>query len=200
MITIREHEHLITEAVNHLTSPMSVDHDLFRNAIMSFSPETLNRIIGFGLVDWQKAELCGGLTIYDWDESSTNDYLSMSPVGVADTLYDIDKHLDALKFYKGMVQQSRNNYPSERAEQIVAVATVLLHMQNRGDNMLVPFRDDGSWKSLPYINHAPMRDLLVDSPHRNAVVKIVTERDITDADLIVTMLESGSPVLIEGAL
>jgi hypothetical protein len=199
MITIKEHEQLITEAVHLLTSPMSVDHDLFRNAIKSFSPETLNRITGFGLVDWQKAELCGGLTIYGWDESFTNDYLSMSHVGVS-TLYDIDKNLDALKFYEGMTQQSGNNYPSERAEQIAAVATVLLHMQDRGDNMLVPFKDDESWKSLPYINYAALRNLLVDSPHRNAVVKIVTERDITDADMIVTMLESGSPALIEGAL
>lgn len=200
MTIIAEHERLITEVAETISDSTTHDVVSIREAIKSFSPATLNRITGFGLRDWQREELLGGMIFFGWNESCANDYLSMSPIGMSCTLSDIDKHIDALRFYEGMVQQSGETYPEERADQIVAIVRVLLQMHERDENILVPFNDGGTWKLLPYLNYAPLRDLLVHSPQRDAVVKIVIERDIMDAELITEMISTASPSLIEGTL
>jgi hypothetical protein len=201
MTTSKSDQQLITETANYLAASTLHAHVDIRVAINAFAPETLNRILGFGLAVHERNTLCIGLKLMGWDELVVNDYLYMSRVEEANIYTDdIAKHSDALKFYDGVARQSGGQYPEERASQITAITRVLWHMHQKDENILVSFKDGGSWKLLPFINYAPLRDLLVHSPHRDAVANIVVERDIMDAGLIITMLESGSRALIEGAL
>jgi hypothetical protein len=201
MTNSKRDQQLITETVDYIATSTLHAHADIREAINAFAPGTLNRILGFGLAPHERNTLGIGLKLMGWDELVVNDYLYISRVGEANIYTgDITKYSDALKFYDGVARQSGGQYPEERASQITAITRVLWHMHQKDENILVSFKDGGSWKLLPFINYAPLRDLLVHSPHRDAVANIVVERDIMDAGLIITMLESGSRALIEGAL
>lgn len=201
MNTSAEHDQLIRETARHLAGSTSHNPLRFRKAIMSFTPETLNRLNDFDFTREQRETITAGFFFFDWNESITNDYLAMTR---ADEIHiitaDIDKHIDALKFYDGVVPHSGGAYPEERAEQIIAITRVLMYMHNQDENILVSFKDEGSWKLLPFINEPRLRELLVKSPQRDTVVNIVIERGIMNADVIAGMLASSIPALVDGVL
>lgn len=194
---------LLTEAANYIAGSTRHTPDKIRSetAIDTFASETLKRIIGSGMLDHQRDTLRTGLRMMRWSEFTANDYLYICRAEAANIWTDdIAKHSDALKFYDGVPSQSNGHYPDERAEQVTAITRVLGHMMKKGENVLVPFKDGGSWKLLPFINEPKLRELVVKSPHRDAVVKIVVERDIRDTDMITNLLGSSIPALMDGTL
>lgn len=201
MTTSAERDQLIRETARHLAGSTSHNPLRFRKAIMSFSPATLNRLNEFNFTRDQREDITAGFFFFNWGESTANDYLAMTRADEVHIIAaDLDKHIDALKFYDGVVPHSGDAYPEERAEQIVAITRVLCHMNRQDENILVPFKDEGSWKLLPFINEPKLRELLVKSPQRDTVVNIVIERGIMDADVISNMLASTIPSLIDGVL
>jgi hypothetical protein len=196
-----EREQLIQMTARHLAGSTSHNPLRFRDAIKSFTTETLNRLSEFSFSRDQRETITSGFFFFDWDEAIANDYLAMTRAEEFHIITaDIDKHIDALKFYDGVVPHSGGAYPEERAAQVVAITRVLCYMHNQDENILVTFKDEGSWKLLPFINEPKLRELLVKSPQRDAVVSIVIERGIMDADVITAMLESSIPVLVDGVL
>ena len=203
MAVTKERYVLLTETAKYLAGATRHTPDQIRSetAIDTFTSETLKRIINSGMLDHQRDTLRTGLRMAQWSEAVTNDYLYISRAEAANIwMDDITKHSAALKFYEGVATQSNGHYPDERAEQVTAITRVLGHMLKKDENILVPFKDGGSWKLLPFINEPKLRELVVNSPQREPVVNIIVERDIRDADMILEMLKSSVPALYEGTL
>jgi hypothetical protein len=177
-------------------------------AMEYFSPETLQRITGTKLHINIKIALVNGISD-DWKEETVNDFLCAAEVmnGVGMYHKDMQAFAAAFKRYTGLKPFENGHYPEERASQITAISTVIQHMLENPHNLSdidvwEEFMDEGEWVEVPYLKDAKLRELIVTSEKdRDAIVNLITERSIFDADQIIELLTlSEQTALREGTL
>jgi hypothetical protein len=147
-----------------------------------------------------------------WDEQKISDYLSNaydlqgdSNMTNSNSLNVIDGYLMMLSHYKELAPLGAE-HAVERARQTAAILKVTFHIKATAtpeirQNMILDIKGDIRDYHLPYINDDKLRALLLTSTYdREAVLAIVTQRNIYDADHIVSLLDGISAPLVAGAL
>ena len=165
------------------------DLKLISTAISSFRSETLRIIRDSSMTAKARRGLAGGVQL-GFTETNVIDYIHViSRLG--DDMNDIAiGHIAAFGHYSGLVPYAFGEpYPSERISQTVAILRVIKHLERNDIDMWV-WDDEGEGSaSYPFIHDSNLRDLVLNSgEHREAVVSIITERSIFDADEISEMI------------
>jgi hypothetical protein len=161
------------------------------------SPETLQRITGPGMTGDHRLTLVNGLGD-GWSEETINDFMHAASVMNDTGMYykEMKDYLISFEYYSELEPTKGGHYPEERAHQITAITKVLRHMHTNPHNisdieMWHEFYNDGEWEEVPYIKDDKLRALILTSAHdRDAIVDIITERSIFDADQIIEMLSA----------
>jgi hypothetical protein len=147
-----------------------------------------------------------------WDDQMVSDYLSNAYLLQGDsgmtTSYNLDiiaGYLRVLPHYKELAPLGAQ-HADERAQQTAAIFKITFHVKATGSPelrraMALDIKGDIRDYSLPYINDDRLRALLLTSTYdREAVLNIVTQRNIYDADHIVALLNDISAPLVTGSL
>lgn len=179
-----------------------------RAGLKDCSAETIQRITGPGMTSDHRLILVNGLSD-GWSEDTINDFMHAASVMEDTGMYykEMKEYLISFEYYSDLAPTKGGHYPQERADQITALTKVLRHMfknpHNRPDiDMWKEFENDGEWEEVPYLKDDKLRALLLTSGrNRDAIIDIITERSIFDADQIVGLLNmSDSTVLKSGNL
>jgi hypothetical protein len=147
-----------------------------------------------------------------WNDQMVSDYLSNayllqgdSSMTTSDNIDIIAGYLRVLPHYKELAPLGAQN-ATERAQQAAAIFKITFHVKATGSPelrrvMTLDVKGDIREYRLPYINDDKLRALLLTSTYdREAVIDIVTQRNIYDAGHIVALLDGISAPLITGAL
>lgn len=161
------------------------------------SPETIQRITGPGMTSDRRLTLVNGLSD-GWSEETINDFMHVTGVMEDAGMHykEMKDYLISFEYNSELALTKGGHYPEERASQITAITKVLWHMYRNPHNindidMWHEFYNEGEWEEVPYIKDDKLRALILTSRHdRDAVVDIITERSIFDADQIVDMLST----------
>lgn len=195
---------LVSEVAAFITTGNSLEHHLStaKTGIADYSLDTLHRILG-SLSKPQMNLLLHGFTM-EWDEEKINDYISIASAVENNRIYsgELDLQLQALNYYEELTPiQSGQPYPLERAIQchaiVEAASAIHWHAEDDSDGVFATMADG---EFLPYIEDSRLRDLILHSDERNEVTRIIKERGITDAEVILEFLHSEAPAVAEGML
>lgn len=195
---------LVSEVAEFITTGNFLEHHLStaKAGIADYSLDTLHRILG-NLSKPQMNLLLHGFTM-EWDENKINDYISIATVVENNRIYsgELDWQLQSLNYYEELTPiQPGHPYPLARALQCHAIvettSAIHWHAEDDSDGVFVTM-DDGEF--LPYIQDSQLRDLILHSDERNEVARIIKERGITDAEVIMEFLHSEAPAVAEGML
>lgn len=178
------------------------------NGLKKCSMETLLKISGPTMNENRRSVLANGLGD-GWDEAMVNDFMNVVPIFEDNGYYykQMKDFLIGLEYVKELDGMNRGKYPEERASQTTALIKVLAHMDKNPHNIqgLDPweqFHLEDYFEEAPYIKDEKLRKLILSPDYdREAIVDIITERSIFDADQIIAMLEiRESGPLMTGAL
>jgi hypothetical protein len=203
----QERSRLISEVATFITADTDVSHyfNVAKEAIAGYSQDTLHRIMG-NLSKSHMNLIVHGFSM-DWDEAKINDYISIAAAVENNEIWseELGWQLKALAYYQDLTPiQPGQAYPLERALQchaiIEAVSAIHWHKDedNEDDYGSFTHMDDGEF--LPYIQDPQLRDLILYSDDRNEVARIIKERGITDAEVIMEFLHGEAPAIAAGML
>jgi hypothetical protein len=202
----QERSYLISDVATFITSDTNVSHyfNVAKEAIAEYSQDTLHRIMS-NLSKPHMNLLVHGFSM-EWDEAKINDYISIAAAVENNEIWseELGWQLKALAYYQDLTPiQPGQAYPLERALQchaiVEAVSAIHRHRDEDDDDYgSFTHMDDGEF--LPYIQDAQLRDLILYSDDRNEVARIIKERGITDAEVIMEFLHSDAPAVADGML
>jgi len=170
--------------------------------LAGYATDTLHRIIE-NLSTSHMNLLIHGFTM-GWDEDTINDYISIAATVQTNKMYsgELGYHLQSFAYYKDLAPiQPGLPYPLKRASQCIAIIETVIAMQDAADDDsdgVFTRMDDGEF--LPYIQDSKLRDLILHSDERTEATRIIKQRGITDADVILEFLYSDAPALSSGML
>lgn len=169
-----------------------------REAFGKCSPETIQRVYGPEMTPGLRLSLINGLSD-QWSEGNINDYMSIAQAADELEMYykEVKLFLAAFEYFKEIDPYEGGPYPEKRAKQVDALTRVLWHMYRNPHNLpdidiWEEFKDKhDEWEEVPYIKDEKLRALILTSGHdRDAIVEIITERSVFDADQIMEMLSA----------
>lgn len=203
----QDRSQIISEVASFITTGTNLDHyfDTVKEAIGEYSLDTLHRVTG-NLSKSHMNLLVSGFTL-DWDEGKINDYISIAAAVENNSIWseELGWQLKALAYYQDLTPlKPGHSYPLERALQCHAIVNTVsaIHWHkdedDEDDNGVFTHMDDGEF--LPYIQDPQLRALILHSDERNEVARIVKERGITDAEVIMDFLHSEAPAVADGML
>lgn len=135
------------------------------------------------------------------DERVINDFMVLADVMADEEIDDTwtNHYLRSLVHFQGLVPQGEDNeYPEERRDQCIAIVRVMDHMRRCGIDLHF---DDGSSSGAAYINDDNLRELLISGEgDREAMVRVIIESSVFDADQVKSLAETVHPSLLGGAL
>jgi hypothetical protein len=135
------------------------------------------------------------------DERSINDFLVLADVMADDGIEEIvvNHYLRSLVHYQGLVPQGEDSeYPEERRSQCTAIVRVMHHMNRSGMDLHVE-AENGT--GIAYIKDDALRELLLsEEVDREALVHVIIESCVFDADQVKNLAETVHPSLLSGAL
>lgn len=185
--------------------------DICGASLNKFSDYTLSLLCDPALnANWRTTAAKGIFML--WNDQKISDYLSNaydlqgdSNMTNSNSLNVIDEYLRPFPHYKELAPIGAE-HATERAQQTAAILRVTFHVKAIGSPelrraMVLDVKGDISECRLPYINDEKLRALLLTSAYdREAVLDIVTQRNIYDADHIIALLDGISAPLATGAL
>jgi hypothetical protein len=151
-----------------------------------YSDETLHRFAATATTDIG-ADLNDFLVGAEADEEYVNDWITIEPT-VLQEGGDSVPILVGLKKYENLTPQKNGHYPLRRIEEVLAITRVTIHLEDLGHGFYNGFNDEGL--SVEYIEDDKLRDLLTTHENPTAIADIITQRDITDADQIIMLLDT----------
>lgn len=147
-----------------------------------------------------------------WDDPMVSDYLNNayhlqgdSAMTTSNSIHTIEGYLRLLSHYKELAPTGAE-HAAERAAQTSAILRVTFHIKATGSPelrqaMTLDIKGDIREYHLPYVKDDNLRALLLTSTYdREAVLDIVTKRNIYNADHIIALLDGISAPLVTGAL
>lgn len=169
-------------------------------AITGYSEATLLRIINFPWGRYSAKDFTSNIA-ENWTETTANDYMevtvAMNSLGVS------PDHANSWHLYDLHPANNDGDYPGERLSQLVAIVTLIEHMQY-GALDFYPYWHDpvtGEVEST-YLPQEDLRDLILNpGPYnREDIVELVVSHDAYDAERIKAILDASAPSLREGIL
>jgi hypothetical protein len=196
-ITDREQlERATAEALAHLNygpptravEAIEIAHNYQRllAVLHPYSDETLHRFAATATTDIG-GDLNDFLVGAEADEEYVNDWITIEPTALAEG-FDSVPLLQGLQKYENLTPQKDGHYPKRRTEQVLAITRVTAHLADKGHGFYNGFTDEGL--SVEYIEDDKLRDLLTTHENPTAIADIIIQRDITDADQIMILLDT----------
>lgn len=173
-------------------------------AISTFFPETLRLITESNMSPAARTRLAG-VVYYGWTEAETTDYIHLTRFLGEEMAFESGialGHIRAFEHYAGLIAHTIGEpYSAERAGQIAAIFRVTSHLQRNGVNVWQKHVEANADRSYLFIHDSKLSGLVLNSGlNREAVVRVITERNIIDADEIMSIIESTTPLLSVGSL
>lgn len=202
-----DREQLLTKCASRLSQGFNGDMDPtspqtlhIRRILSTLTSDTIRRI---DALDPRRAVLIVGVlrSRDSGDDHVVNDLVALVDFFEENHMLGIETnhYLETLAHFDDLVPQDEDGHcPDERRDQSIAVITVARHMRRRG---MMPVTRDADGKQISFIKDDKLRELLLSGEHnRDAVVRIIVERHIFNADQIVELMEGVPPSLLEGSL
>lgn len=169
------------------------------NGLREFSDLTLDRLEG---VQPPVGGVVAGFLLAKHDEHTVNDFLAVLEVFKREQMTQtaMEQYLWSLRVCEELIPQGDNGeYPVERGEQCVALVRVMRHMEQKQEYRLFLRGEDGM--DYPFLSDDKLRQLVIGAgPDREAIVEMILERGILDADHLVELSSGVHSSLAEGGL
>jgi hypothetical protein len=189
---------------------ISLTFDVRASCIEALSNRTLSLFLDPAL-SWRVVDTAAKGIFKHWDDQMVSDFLPNAGVLQGDDavnssqLNTITRYLQVLKHYDGLAPFGEQ-HAAERAQQVSAILKVTTHVVSNGSQdirraMSLDVEGDEGYRTVVYVNDDKLRDLLLGSAYdREAVVGIITQRNIYDADHIISLLDGVATPLTTGSL
>jgi hypothetical protein len=177
---------------NHPEDNAGLIFDTHRHNLSSFSPETLLRIKNKGLNETRAMQIAD-LINNGWGEAETNDFISLVDFFDQEDFYggDVLWFMEYLPHYEGITPATANDYPEERSSQINAIVAITYDMQLTNNSFLKAIKLKPGSPESPAVPDDLYELLLNPEYDREAVVRVVRERSVYDAETIKHLIDSG---------
>lgn len=169
------------------------------NLLREMNMATLERIES---VEPRHTEVLLNMLLAMRDERTVNDFLILADVMADDGVDDIvaDHYLRSLVHYEELVPQGEDGeYPDERRSQCIAIVRTVHQLSISGMGIFVAAEDGGT--GFAYIKDDALRELLLsEEVDREAIVQVIVESGIFDAEQVKSLAGTVHPSLLNGAL
>jgi hypothetical protein len=169
------------------------------NGLREFSDPALDRLED---VQSPVGGVVAGLLLAKHDEHTLNDFLAVLEFFKREQMSQtvMEQYLWSLRVTDELVPQGENGeYPEERGAQCVALVRVMRHMEQK--QVYRAFRRGEDGMDYPFVSDDKLRQLVIGAgADREAIVQLILDRNILDADHLVELVSSTHPSLVEGGL
>jgi len=170
------------------------------SAMRELSDLTLDRLEGVRLIG---RGVVARMLLEKEDEYTINDFIAVADEMERSVMpkSQIEQYLRSLRLTSELCPQGENGeYPAERGEQCLALVKVMKYMEDRQFYRLF-IRDKMYRVEYPYISDDKLRQLVINAgADREAVVNLIIDRGLLDADHIQELVRGTHSSLLEGTL
>jgi hypothetical protein len=160
-------------------------HVLASIVLPRYSSATMHRLIAAAPV--LETNLRQLLLMERVHEDYLNDWVTVELTALTEVM-DTDPIIRGLHRYENLTPQRDGAYPARRIEQVSALTRVTAHLLDLGHGIEHDVNDEEF--NIHYIADPKLRNLLTTHENPAAVADLIIQRDITDADQIIILLDT----------